>query len=77
MPTDLTLEWPEQKFKMRLKLRQPVVNEPLDPARVRELFGRPEVRGVTPVNLADATYRPLARGAAPPDRRGLFGGRRD
>ena len=45
------------------------------PARVRELFGRPEVRGVTPVNLADASFRPTARGAAPVERRGIFGWR--
>ena len=79
VPTDLTLAWPEQKFTMRLRMRNPEVNEALDPARTRELFTRPEVRGVTPVNLADASFRPAVyRGTGPAEpRRGLFGWRRD
>ncbi len=77
VPTDMTLEWPEQRFKMRLKLRQPTVNEPLDPARLTD-FNRPELRGVVPVNLADATFRPsVHRGTTPGERRGIFGLRRD
>lgn len=70
VPTEMSLEWPEQKFTMTLRLRYPQVNQPVDPA----LFTRPEVRGVTPVNLADATFRPsVYRGAGPAEpRRGGF-----
>lgn len=77
VPTELTLELPERQFKMRLRLRTPKVNEALDPAVVQQLFGRPDVPGVTPINLADAQFKPTARGAAPAERRGIFGWRRD
>jgi hypothetical protein len=77
VPTELKLEWPEQKFTMTLRLREPVVNGAVNP----QDFARPEVRGVVPVNLADATFRPsVYRGAGPTEPRrglGLFNRRRD
>jgi hypothetical protein len=78
VPTDVTLRWPEQKFSMRLRMRNPVVNEALDPEQVRRMFTRPDARGVTPINLADASFRPTsARGQAPDQpRRGIFNWRR-
>ncbi len=72
VPTKMVLEWPEQKFKMTLRMQTPVVNEPLDPARVQEWFGRPAT-DTRPQNLADVTFQPTARGAAPAERRGVFG----
>ena len=74
VPTKMVLEWPEQKFKMTLNLRTPAVNEPLDAAAIQREFGRPAT-GARPQNLADDTALPAARGAAPAERRGVFGWR--
>lgn len=79
VPTKVTLDWPQQKFKMDLDLGTPKVNEPITDADVRNWFTRPAVRDLTPINLATAPFRPSSyRGATPgPERsRGIFGNRR-
>ncbi len=73
VPTEVVLEWPTQQFKMTLKLRSPKVNEPISDADARELFTRPAISGVVPVNLASLQSSPRYRGATPgePTRREL------
>jgi hypothetical protein len=74
VPTEVVLEWPTQKFRMKLELRSPELNKPIPPADSRELFTRPQIRGVTPVNLTTLQAAPSGRqfrGATPdlPPRR--------
>ncbi len=55
VPTEVTLEWPQQKVKMDLQLGQIVVNERMTQELYDNLFRRPaEIRSAKPVNLADA-----------------------
>lgn len=65
VPTEVVLEWPQQQFRMRLQLRSPKVNEPISDADARELFTRPAISGVVPVNLASLQSSPRYRGATP------------
>jgi hypothetical protein len=80
VPTQVTLAWPQQKFKMDLDLGQPKVNEPITEAEVRNWFTRPNPRDLTPINLATAPLmRPSSfRGATPGAERTrvIFGNRR-
>lgn len=79
IPTQVVLEWPPQKFKMELDLSRPEVNEKITDADMRNWFARPTVRDLTPINLANAQFRPSSyRGATPSDSRprGIFGNRR-
>ena len=73
VPTEVVLEWPQQQFRMRLQLRSPKVNETISDADARELFTRPAISGVVPVNLASLQASPRYRGATPgePTRREL------
>jgi hypothetical protein len=66
IPTEVTLEWPQQQFKMSLKLRGAKVNEPMSEAENRELFTKPKYSNVSPVNLAN---QPIFRGSTPDVRR--------
>ena len=73
VPTLVVLDWPQHQFKMEMKLRRPAVNESLTDAEAAQLFTRPAVRGVTPVNLAEAPRGGIpsgARGATPGERSG-------
>ena len=63
VPTEVVLEWPQQQFRMKLQLRSPKINEPITPEDMRELFTKPTIAGVTPVNLT--TLRSQYRGATP------------
>jgi hypothetical protein len=70
VPTKVTLDWPQQQFKMAIEVRRPKVNEPISPAEATQLFTRPTISGVTPVNLAREPFRPSSyRGATPGDGR--------
>ncbi len=62
VPTEVTLEWPQQKVKMDLQLGQIVVNERMTPDLYDNLFRRPaEIRSAKPVNLADYLSAPRGR----------------
>jgi hypothetical protein len=65
VPTEVVLDWPQQQFRMRLQLRSPKINEPISDADARELFNRPTISGVTPVNLTSLQSTPNYRGATP------------
>jgi hypothetical protein len=52
VPTDVLLEWPEQKFKMTLKLSGIKVNDSLDADRAAKLFNKPRINGSQPIDLA-------------------------
>ncbi|MGL6095492.1 MAG: hypothetical protein ACRC7O_06810 [Fimbriiglobus sp.] len=77
VPTRVTLEWPPQKFKMDLTLGKVQVNETIPQNEFAFFFQRPDIRGATPVNLANARFQPSSyRGSTPDDRRPrLFGGK--
>ena len=65
VPTEIVLEWPQERFRMRLQLRSPKVNEPISDADSRELFTRPAISGVVPVNLTTLRSPSQYRGATP------------
>ena len=65
IPTEVVLEWPQQQFRMKLQLRSPKVNETIPPDEARDLFTRPTIAGVTPVNLTSLQSSPRYRGATP------------
>jgi hypothetical protein len=68
VPTEAVLEWPQQRFEMRLSLGKERINESLDD-RAAMLFQKPNIRGTNPIDLA--TYQFVAptgynaRGQAP------------
>ncbi|MGL6072990.1 MAG: hypothetical protein ACRC8S_02390 [Fimbriiglobus sp.] len=59
VPSLIALDWPSQKFRMELSLRDPRLNEPMDEARKQALFSKPKKASIKPVNLAKprSTYR--------------------
>ncbi len=61
VPTEVVLEWPQQKFRMKLVLDGEKVNEDLRDRQVA-LFNRPRIRGTNPIDLANYTFEPTARG---------------
>ncbi len=68
VPTDVTLEWPQQKVKLALTLGKPQLNTREEAA----LFSKPATLGnASPVNLADfrgnGAQPGLIRGATPGD----------
>ena len=66
LPTKVTLDWPQQQFKMAMRLKNPRVNEPISDADQQQLFTKPNIPGVTPQNLATIrNYPGVVRGAAP------------
>jgi hypothetical protein len=66
VPTDVQLEWPQQQMRLRLRLKNPKINVPYGPVEMRELFTKPQIDGVNPINLAQAQYVPSSyRGVAP------------
>ena len=66
VPTRVALDWPQQQFKMELKLGKPKVNERMSDTDTAKLFARPTFDGVKPVNLAQVKFDPSNyRGAAP------------
>ncbi|OWK43250.1 hypothetical protein [Fimbriiglobus ruber] len=70
VPTEVSLEWPQQGFRMELNLRGVKINEVLSEQEMRQLFTKPAINGVTPVNLAtDPRFTPsgFERGATPND----------
>jgi len=65
VPTRVALSWPQQQFKMEMRMRTPKVNERLTEAEMTKLFTKPRMGDVEPINLADAKNLPSARGATP------------
>jgi hypothetical protein len=56
VPTEVVLEWPQQKFKMRLVLDREKVNE--DMRQRSALFVRPEIKGANAIDLATYNSTP-------------------
>ena len=77
VPTRVVLEWPQEKYKMDLTLGKQRVNAPMSQQEFDFFFRRPEIRGATAINLADARFRPSSyRGSTPTTfRPRLFGSR--
>lgn len=50
-PTEVILEWPQQQFKMTMKLGRERINEDLGD-RAASLFNKPTIRGTSPIDLA-------------------------
>jgi hypothetical protein len=65
VPTRVALSWPQQQFRMEMKMRTPKVNERLTDAEMNKLFTKPRMGDVEPINLAEARNLPSARGATP------------
>ena len=65
VPTRVALNWPQQQFRMEMKMRPPKVNERLTEAEMTKLFTKPRMGDVEPMNLAEAKNLPSARGATP------------
>lgn len=65
VPTRVVLSWPQQQFKMEMKMRPPKVNERLTDVEMAKLFTKPQISGVEAINLAEAKGLPSARGATP------------
>lgn len=65
VPTRVVLSWPEQKFRMEMRMQPPKVNEQLTDAEMNKLFTKPRMGDVEPINLAEARNLPSARGATP------------
>lgn len=63
VPTQVVLEWTQQKFVMDLKLSGERLNEDLS-SKQAALFGRPKIPGSNPVDLAQYRFAPTARGQA-------------
>lgn len=77
LPTLIQLEWPQQQFKMELKLRRPTVNERISDTEAGQLFTRPTVKGVQAINLASARFSPSNyRGSTPAEGSSRSFGRR-
>lgn len=51
VPTEVNLEWPQQSFRMTMKLGKERVNDDLRD-RMTALFNRPQIRGTNPIDLA-------------------------
>jgi len=74
VPTRVSLDWPQQQFKMELKLPKPRVNEMLTDAETAKLFARPAIDGVNPINLAQVRFDPSSvRGSTPGNSTRPFG----
>ncbi|CAN5569903.1 hypothetical protein BH11PLA2_BH11PLA2_36190 [soil metagenome] len=58
VPSEVVLEWPQQKFRMRLVLDKERVNEDFS-ARMA-LFQRPQIRGTNPIDLATYNFTPTS-----------------
>jgi hypothetical protein len=63
VPTQVVLEWTQQKFVMDLKLSGEKLNEDLSQQQAA-LFGRPRIPGSQPIDLAQYQFAPTARGQA-------------
>lgn len=70
VPTQVTLQWPQQQFVMELDLRDERVNENLND-RMAALFNRPNIRGSEPIDLARYQFvtPTTSRSQAPADLR--------
>jgi hypothetical protein len=68
VPTEVILEWPQEKFRMKLVLDGERVNEDFG-NRAAQLFSRPRINGTNPIDLATYTFTPTARGQSPDRRR--------
>jgi len=74
VPTRVALDWPQQQFKMEMKLGKPKVNERLSETETGKLFARPTFDGVKPTNLAQVKFDPSSfRGATPEGSTKPFG----
>ncbi len=51
VPTEVILDWPQQQFRMTMKLGKERVNEDFGD-RAAALFNKPTIRGTTPIDLA-------------------------
>lgn len=52
IPRKVNLVWPSEKLEMRLTLDKTQVNAPIDNQVAARLFGRPQLQGVQPYDLA-------------------------
>lgn len=69
VPTEVTLEWPQEQTKMDLVLGRITVNERMTPTEFDAMFAKPaKIGGATPENLADFFGGGRGRGAALPRR---------
>jgi hypothetical protein len=70
VPRHVVLEWPQQEFRMELKLAGERINEDLSDRAVA-LFNRPQIRGTNPIDLARYQFvQPSSyRGQIPADTR--------
>lgn len=71
IPTEVILDWPQQQFRMTMKLGKERVNEEFGD-RATALFNKPSIRGTNPIDLARYQFvvpSSNARGQAPSERR--------
>ena len=70
VPTEVILEWPQQQFRMTMKLGRERVNEEFGD-RAAGLFNKPTIRGTSPIDLAKYQFVVPSsyRGQAPAGRR--------
>ena len=64
VPRHVILEWPQQQYKMDLKLAKPRVNEGMSEREFNFFFRRPDISGANEVNLATANIRPASSRSA-------------
>lgn len=69
VPSEVQLEWPQQQFRMNLRLKNPKINLGYSPQQQRELFTKPVIDGVKPINLAQAQFTPSSYRAQFPEGR--------
>lgn len=58
VPTEIVLDWPQQQFRLSMRMRNPKVNVPFGPVELQEMFTKPRIDGVQPINLARAEFVP-------------------
>lgn len=70
VPTEVILDWPQQQFRMTMKLGRERVNEEFG-ERAASLFNKPNIRGTSPIDLAKYQFVVPSsyRGQAPSGRR--------
>ncbi len=70
IPTEVILDWPQQQFRMTMKLGKERVNEDFGD-RQATLFNKPSIRGTNPIDLAryQIVVPSSARSQAPDGRR--------
>lgn len=69
-PTEVILDWPQQQFRMTMKLSKERINEDFG-ERAASLFNKPNIRGTNPIDLARYQFVVPSsyRGQAPDGRK--------